>query len=237
MKIALAAARHINRDTEYNFSQMKRFMTEAKNGGADLVCFGETFFQGFDCFDWDFEHDRKIALSTDSELFEEICETSENIGIDLLFGFAETEGESIYSSCAFISKGKLLEKYRRISRGWKEYWHTDEHYREGLSTGIFEYGGKSFSVGLCGDIWEFPERFALGEEILLWPVYISYKPEEWEGGVKTEYAEQAAKCAPKVMLINSACDDDAFGGAVFFEDGKIKSELAMGKEGILFCKI
>lgn len=43
MKIALASARIVNRDMNYNLAQIKRYMSEAKARGAELVCFGEAF--------------------------------------------------------------------------------------------------------------------------------------------------------------------------------------------------
>ena len=73
MKIALAPARIINRDIKYNLSQMERCMAEAQKEGAGLVCFGETFLQGFDSLTWRFETDRAMAVSTDSNVFAGIC--------------------------------------------------------------------------------------------------------------------------------------------------------------------
>lgn len=237
MRIALAAARHINRDISHNLSQMERFMREAKAGGADLVCFGEAFLQGFDCFDWNYDQDRKMAVSANSDVFQKIRGRSLEIGIDALFGFAELEDDEIYSSAALIADGKLHQLYRRISRGWKEYWRTDEHYREGDTVRVFDYRGKRWAIGLCGDLWDYPERFSLGEDLLLWPVYISFDPREWENGVKEEYAAQAKLCCGRTLLINSICDGDAHGGAVFFENGKITAELPMDREGMLFVDL
>lgn len=237
LKIALAAARLIDRDLSHNLARMERYMRQAKQAGARLVCFGETFLQGFSCFDWDYERDREMAVSTDSPVFRRICAMSRDIGIDVLFGFAEKEGKAIYSSAALIQGGGLYQCYRRISRGWKEYWHTDHHYREGETVPVFDYGGRRFSIALCGDLWDHPERFDLGEEVLLWPVYISFTPEEWEKGMKLEYAAQAIKCCPRTLLINSVCEGDAFGGAVYFENGEIRGELPMGEEGLLVVEV
>ena len=62
MKIALASARIVDRDINYNLSQMERYMKEAKAMGADLVCFGEAFLQGFNALSWQYEEDKKIAV-------------------------------------------------------------------------------------------------------------------------------------------------------------------------------
>lgn len=237
MKIALASARIVNRDFKYNLSQMEHYMNEAQKKGADLVCFGEAFLQGFDALTWRFESDKNIAISTNSKVFEQIRQLSVKYEIDVLFGYIELDGDSLYSSCALISSGKPHHNYRRISQGWKEYAQTDEHYREGDTVEVFNYKGKKCVIGLCGDLWDYHERFNLGEDLLLWPVYVSYSVEEWENGTKTEYAEQAAMCRPNTLFINPICESDALGGAAFFENGTIKEELPINNEGILFVEV
>ena len=212
-------------------------MTDAQKGNAELVCFGETFLQGFDALSWCFENDKAIAISTDSIVFAEICQMSLNHKIDVLFGYIELDCDSLYSSCALISGGKLHHNYRRISKGWKEYTKTDEHYREGDTVEVFHYKGKKCVIGLCGDLWDYPERFDLGEDLLFWPVYVSWTVKEWENGTKDEYAKQANKCCSSALYINSICEGDALGGAAFFEKGTIRKELPISNEGLLFIEI
>lgn len=237
MKTALASAKIVDGDINFNLSQMKRYMKEAKTNGAELVCFGEAFLQGFNTLSWQFDKDKKIALSTSSPEFDTIKKLTKEIEIDVLFGYNELENEFIYSSCVLISDGRIIHNYRRISKGWKEFSQTNEHYREGESAQIFEYKGKKCLIGLCGDLWEFPEKFSLGEDILFWPVYVCWTKEEWENGGKTEYAEQTKLCCKNSLYINSLCDGDAFGGAVHFLDGKAESEIPIFSEGLLYVTV
>lgn len=158
-------------------------------------------------------------------------------GIDVLFGYIERDGDSLYSSCAVILNGKLHYNYRRISKGWKEYAKTDEHYQEGDTIEVFRYKGKNCVIGLCGDLWDYPERFDLGEDLLFWPVYVGWTVEEWENGAKAEYAEQAGRCCPNTLYVNSICEYDAHGGAAFFEKGTVKKELPVNQEGLLFVEV
>ena len=227
----------MNRDIRYNLSQMERCMADAQKEGAELVCFGETFLQGFDSLSWRFENDRAIAIATDSTVFSEICHMSMRYEIDVLFGYVELDGNSIYSSCALISNGKLHQNYRRISKGWKEYSKTDEHYREGDTVEVFHYKGKKCVIGLCGDLWDFPDRFNLGEDLLFWPVYVSWTVEEWENSTRSEYAGQAGKCCPNTLYINSICECEALGGVAFFEKGTVKQELQINNEGLLLVEV
>ena len=92
-------------------------------------------------------------------------------------------------------------------------------------------------IGLCGDLWDHPQKFALGEELLFWPVYVCWTQEEWENDGKLEYAEQAKRCCQNTLYINSICDGDAFGGAAHFFDGIIQGELPILNEGILVVEI
>lgn len=59
MKTALASAKIVDGDINFNLSQMKRYMKEAKANGAELVCFGEAFLQGFNALSWQFDKDKK----------------------------------------------------------------------------------------------------------------------------------------------------------------------------------
>ncbi|MBR2486062.1 MAG: carbon-nitrogen hydrolase family protein, partial [Clostridia bacterium] len=227
----------VDGNIEFNLSQMERFAKDSRRAGADLVCFGEAFLQGFNALSWQFDQDKNVAVATDSKIFSRIISLTKEIGIDILFGYNELDGEDIYSSCALIENGEIIHNYRRISIGWKESSKTDGHYKEENSVEVFDYKGKKCTIGLCGDLWDFPERFNLGEDVLFWPVYVGWTKEEWENGGKMEYAEQAKMCCPKTLYVNSICKEDAFGGAVFFVDGQIQRELAIYNEGILFVEI
>lgn len=237
MKIALTSARIVDRNIYHNLSQMEHYMKEAAANGADLVCFGEAFLQGFNALSWQYEEDKEIALATSSREFAQIKALTKGIGIDILFGYNELEDDSLYSSCALIADGEVVHNYRRITKGWKEYTKTDKHYKEGITVELFDYKGKKCVIGLCGDLWDHPERFVLGEDLLFWPVYVCWTKEEWENGVKFEYAEQAKLCCKNTLYINSICEGDAFGGAAQFWNGNIQKELAILNEGLLYVTI
>lgn len=240
MKIALASAKCVNRDIDFNFAQIENYMRLAKEQGADLVCFAEAFLQGFDAFDWKYEIDRNMAISLESDLFRRVCTLTEDIGIDLMLGFLECEGENLYSSCALIGDGKLIHLYRRISKGWKEYTKTDAHYKEGASADVFQYRGKNCLIALCGDLWDDPKQFKKGQEILFWPVYVNFTTEEWEREFLAEYIEQAALAGSAVLMVNAiteAPDDAAFGGCYHFENGIARAALPMGEKGILVVDV
>ena len=248
MRAALAAVSLLDGDVSGNLARMAKAAREAKTCGASLCVFGECAVQGFNALSWEYEADRDRGISADSEAFRRLCALSRGIGIDLLFGYIERDGDALYSSCALIEDGILTRNYRRVSRGWKEFRRTDSHYREGDGPLIFDYRGIRCLAALCGDLWDStaPLFQNTGADLLLWPVYICYSPEEWENGIRREYAEKAAEFAPRALLVNSLCrirtqnggeETDAWGGCACFEGGKTTASLPMDRTGILFAEL
>ncbi len=235
MRIGLAAYRFINSDIGFNLAQIEKAMKAAR-GKAELLCFGETFLQGFDALNWDYEHDKEIGIAQDSRIVKQLCSLTGQYGVDLLLGYVEKEADKLYSSCMVIADGKVFYNYRRISKGWKEFSRTDGHYCEGSDTPDFLYNGKSFRIALCGDMWEYPERFRT-EATLLWPVYVNFSLMQWQQ-YEREYAGQAALAASKALLINSITEDpEAIGGAFCFENGQISARLPYNTEDILYVEV
>ena len=236
MRIGLVSCRCENRNTAFNLRQIERAMQRAA-GKADLLCFGEAFLQGFDALCWDYAADKTVALAPDSEAFALLRSWTVRYGVSLITGYIERDREELYSSCAVLSDGQILHNYRRISKGWKEFTKTDGHYCEGSDTRPFQLHGKRITLALCGDLWEAPDRFKT-EQLLIWPVYVNYTPEEWAAGALDEYAAQAALAAKDVLMINplDTCPVN-HGGAFHFQGGRVIARLPFDQEGILFTDI
>ncbi len=236
MGIGLVSYRCKNRDISFNLSQIERAMRETQ-GKADLLCFGEAFLQGFDSLCWEYEADQKIALENTSDAVRQLLQWTEQYHTALLTGYLEKDGERLYSSCMVLAKGKILHNYRRISKGWKEYRKTDEHYAEGKETGEFRFLEKSIMIALCGDLWEFPERFQTGG-LLIWPVYVNFSTAEWERQQLAAYAKQASLAADNVLMVNPIdLDPENHGGAFYFKNGKLAGRTPFDREEILFVEL
>ena len=231
MRIGLASYRVENKNTEFNISQIERAMIEAK-GKVDLLCFGEAVLQGFDSLCWNYETDKNMAVSADSEVMDRLRAFTVQYGMGIAVGYIEKDGESLYSSYAVIDGGKTVHNYRRISRGWKEFELTDGHYREGDDTSAFTFRGEKLMTGLCGDLWDYPERFKT-DALLIWPVYVNYGLDEWDQAI-LEYAEQAAGIADDVLMVNPIDRDPAnHGGAFHFHKRELIRQSPFDTEGVL----
>lgn len=223
---------------------------KAYSGKADLLLFGESFLQGFECLSWDYKKDQNIALAQDSDTIQEIRKACKHYQIAISFGFIEKAENSLYSSQLTLGKqGETLHLYRRLSKGWKEPI-ADAHYKEGEQIQPFSFLGKSFAIGLCGDLWtdSIVQQFQnQTPDAILWPVYTDFNYQIWNTGEKLDYAKQAGSIASHVFYVNSYCLDRPFspkeslelarGGAVYFRDGEIVQECPAGEEGVLLVEI
>ena len=236
MRIGLASYRCENRDVPFNMSQIEKAMKRSA-GKVDLLCFGEAFLQGFDSLCWDYETDRSTALELTSDTLARLRSWTVRYGMSLLTGYMEKDRENLYSSCVVLSDGKTVHNYRRISKGWKEYAKTDGHYCEGTDTEPFALNGKAMTLALCGDLWDFPERFRT-EHLLIWPVYVNYAIDEWNNGLLEEYAAQAALAADDVLMINPIDRKPiSHGGAFHFQNGRTVARIPFDREDILIVNI
>ncbi|MBQ7223179.1 MAG: carbon-nitrogen hydrolase family protein [Erysipelotrichaceae bacterium] len=235
MKIGLVSCRSENGNTAFNLSQIERFL-KLNEGRADLLCFGEAFLQGFDALSWNYESDRNVAITRDSPTFQQLKNWTVKYQTALLLGYLERDQESIYSSCAVIDGGKIIHNYRRISKGWKEYTRTDDHYCEGNEVTDFLFRGRKMMIALCGDLWEFPERFRT-DGLLLWPVYVNYSLEQWQDGLVQDYANQAALVCQEALMVNPLDRDPvSHGGAFHFCKGKIVERIPFDTEAVLITE-
>lgn len=229
MKIGLVSYRCRNRDISFNMSQIERALMSMK-GKADLLCFSEAFLQGFDSLCWNYETDKDIAVSRDSEIMQRLSSWTREYDI-------ERDDDRLYSSYAVMADGEMLCNYRRISKGWKEYERTDGHYREGNDICRFLFMVNEFTIALCGDLWEYPERF-VNDGILLWPIYVNFTKEDWLANELEAYAKQASLASSRALMVNPLDDDPhSCGGSCFFLDGRIAERTEFGKEEILAVEI
>ncbi|WP_103981692.1 carbon-nitrogen hydrolase family protein [Helcococcus massiliensis] len=244
MKIALAAVGFVTNDIEYNLGKIKDIVKKYYKE-VDLLVFGESFLQGFDCLTWEYLKDTEIALDRESYYIKRIKSLAKEYQVAISFGYIEKDKEKIYSSQLTINKnGEILDNFSRVSIGWKEPI-ADFHYCEGEGFRQFNYLNKSISIALCGDLWYEENCIQMKElntDIVLWPVYTDFNFQEWNDTIKYEYAEQAEKCGNKLLYVNSHClerdsDSIARGGAALFSNGKIESEIPAGEEGVLIVVV
>ena len=241
MKIALASQPTLDDSIALNVNRIEKALASLRKK-VDLVAFGESYLQGFNSLKWNFERDRTVAVSVDSQPIKMLRYTAKKYSVAVSFGYYELCDEAIYSSYMFIGKnGEIVNNFRRVSKGWKEYDITDEHYKEGDGFKTFTYMGKRIALAVCGDLWYEESIEQINKEkfdFLLYPVYVTYNTEMWRTKLVNEYAEQAKKIPRPVFLVNSICDaDNTRGGCYAFLNGKTVCEVPMGQDGYLLVRV
>jgi len=240
MKIGLVSEKYADRDIRYNLSVIEKHLKTNKD--CDLFLFGESFLHGFDALTWEYEKDVEIAVSLNSDTIAKIQKLAKANKKAVGFGYFEKDDGSLpnlYCSYAIIDKnGELIYNYRRMSKGWKEYWKTCSKYKENDKIMLGTIEGKKFLCFLCGDLWDesILENCKLTAQrnecdFVMWPNCIDYSIEQWEKELP-DYAQRIRNLDIPVLLINSH-SSTSIGGAIVFQNGKIISQLPFGKIGVL----
>lgn len=236
MTIGLVSALMKDNDINHQIMVMETYLKQNKD--CNMLCFGESFLQGFEGLSWNYEIDKARALGIDSSPIQRIAALARKHDCALSFGFIENDQGSLYSSNLVIgSKGEIVDLYRRISVGWKEPIATAE-YKEGDGFHGFEFDGLRFATAICGDLWQDENIKAmrlLHADVILWPLYVDFSVEDWLNHQIADYARQVEPLAAPVFMFNSFVDDvsRANGGCYVFHEGRVTESLDMGQQGIL----
>ena len=140
MRILLASAPVINREIKFNLQTLLEYM-KAYRGKVELIVFGESILQGFECLCWDYEKDRSIGIALEDAPVRRIRAAAKEYRLAVSFGMIERRGDHLYSAQLTIgADGELVNLFHRVSVGWKDVSQTDEHYPTGLTPAqIVEY--------------------------------------------------------------------------------------------------
>lgn len=236
MKIGLISSLMKDNDIEHQLQQMEYYFSINKN--CDLICFGESFLQGFRGLTWRYDEDINRALTKDDPVIIYIRELTKKYKCGVSFGFIEKEGKTIYSSNMVInSKGEIIDVFRRVSPGWKKPI-ANTMYQEGCGFHTFTYMDKVLGVAICGDIWHdnlLSELENMKMDLLLWPIYVDFSIEVWNKDHRDDYAERTRNLSGPVLMINSFIEEPkrAKGGCYVFYQNQIVSSLPTGNMGIV----
>lgn len=236
MRFGLVSCLVKDNDIEHQLKQIEHYAS--LNHNCDLICFGESFLQGFDGLTWKYDQDIERALTKDHSIIDRIRKVAETSKCGISFGFIERDKSTLYSSNMVIdSYGEIIDIFRRISPGWKEP-KANNMYKEGQEFHTFTYMDKVLGTAICGDIWDdhlLKDLEGMKMDALLWPVYIDYSVTQWNRHSRKEYVERTQNLPYPVLMINSFCEDNnrAKGGCYVFHHNTIAASLPLGNTGVL----
>jgi len=124
---------------EENFARTLAALEQAAAQGAELAITPECVIHGYG-FEDDESRGRVLQLAdtVDSPRIARVRETACELGMDVVIGFAERDGERVHNSAAVISRdGELLDVYRKV--------HC-RHFESIRHMGWFTPGDRLFAV-------------------------------------------------------------------------------------------
>lgn len=251
MRIALAVTRVLP-DTGENLRNTLTAVTEASQAGADLVLFCEAAPTGLDCCG-DPGHDLPLGQAIPGPATELMADAARHHGIYVALGLFEREGDSLFDSAILLDPaGKIVLKYRRMSRGWRDPKWDASVYREGAELAHVEAPHGSVAFLICGDLFDdtlCSKVRSLGVDYVLCPMSRnygdnSYDQSRWDREDKAEYAARAKYLGSPVIMVNQlggtvgSETGDCFGGAMAVSrDARIVAELPIGRPGMLLVDL
>jgi len=143
LKIGLVSALMVDNNIKEQINTIENHLKSNKD--FDMLIFDESFLQGFEGLTWNYDEDIERAVSLDGKEISQIKELAKGNNTAVSLGLIEKENGLIYSSNVAIDKnGKIADKFRRLSAGWKEP-HANTKYSEGSSLNKFMIKGKNLS--------------------------------------------------------------------------------------------
>lgn len=111
VKVAMCQIFSLDGDRCGNFVRIENAIGQAKDAGAEIICFPETIILGWVNSD---AHER--AYSIPGKDSERLCELAKDYQTYLCVGLAEKDGRNLYDSAVLIDdKGQILIKHRKIN--------------------------------------------------------------------------------------------------------------------------
>ena len=147
IRLALAQINSCVGDIEGNTKEIVLRIEQAKDKGADIICFPEMSVTGYPPEDLllkkSFIKDninslKKIKKSTDSLI--------------AIVGFVDYKG-SAYNAAAVIQNGEIKGVYRKTRLPNYGVFDEERYFQPGKEISVFQCGEITFGVNICEDIW------------------------------------------------------------------------------------
>jgi predicted amidohydrolase len=154
VKIAAAQIACVLGDIDANVRKMRDFAGRAKEAGADLVVFPEITDTGYSM-----PIIQKHATSLTEGAVPQLRQMAKALGIGIISGIAEREGDAIYNSQVGIDQtGEVIAKYRKAHLFSPPPVEEDKCFSPGNELVSLPWAGFRLGLTICYDL-RFPEIY------------------------------------------------------------------------------
>jgi len=200
VRVAMCQICSLDGDRSGNFVRIENAICQAKDAGADIICFPETVILGWVNPD---AHNRACPIpGKDSDC---LCELARNYQTDICIGLAEKDGKNLYDSAVLIDDaGNILLKHRKINILTEL---MTPPYTPGADVNAIETRLGKIGLLICADTHkgEILKRMAaLKPDLLLVPYGYAAAENEWPAhGKQLENAVTSAAKKTGAVLIGT----------------------------------
>jgi predicted amidohydrolase len=177
MRIAMCQIVSLDGDRLGNFFRVRNAIGQAKDAGAEIVCFPETAILG-----WVNPDAHQRAYPIPGKDSDRLCQLAKDYQAHLCVGLAEKEGRNLYDSAILIDdKGQILLKHRKINI-LRELMTPP--YAADKDVNIVETRFGRIGLLICADTHknEILNRMAaLKPDLLLVPYGYAAEEDDWPG--------------------------------------------------------
>src|SRR6266851_1101129 len=238
LRVALAQVNPIVGDLQGNARLITDRIAEARDKGADVVCFPELALTGYPPEDLVLKPG--FVRDNISQLESVVAATA---GISAVVGFVDDDGE-IYNAAAFIHDRELKAVYHKVFLPNYGVFDEERYFAVGHRCPIFELAGIRISLTICEDCWYPAGPMAWqadhGAEVL-----ININGSPFHAGKRVErekmVAERASDYGAFVAYVNTVGGQDelVFDGnsVVFGPRGEVLAHASSFAEELLLCDI
>ena len=149
IRIALAQINSCVGDIEGNTNKIVEYIEQAKNKGADIVCFPEMAVTGYPPEDLLL---KKSFIKDNINSLKLIKKSSDSI--IAIVGFVDFDSVA-YNAAAIIQNGEIKGVYRKLRLPNYGVFDEERYFEPGKEISVYKTGDIIFGVNICEDIW-FP---------------------------------------------------------------------------------
>jgi predicted amidohydrolase len=244
MRLGIAQVAPVFGNMEANLSEMISIM-EKNKGKVDLLVFPELSLTGYDLKERLYE----VAITTESDEIMQVCKTSEELGINVVFGFVEQgKGDQIYNSAMMIKGGKVASVQRKIYPTTYGIFEEGKYFSKGKKVNVQQIDSFTSCMLICNDLWQpsLPHIAAHHHTSLL--IGIINSP---LGGLGSQYSSSegwetvgkfyAGLYGCYVALVNRVGKENEisfYGNSKVFDPfGQIIAQCPFGESSLQICEI
>lgn len=149
LRVAIAQINSTVGDLQGNSAKISRYIEEAKDCGAEIICFPELALCGYPPEDLLL---KPKFISDNVKALKKLARTIKG-NITAIVGFADGNSRKAYNAASVIYNGRIKGVYHKILLPNYGVFDEERYFDPGDKLPLFSLGGFIFGVNICEDIW------------------------------------------------------------------------------------